>query len=71
MIDIWDQNWNVPTTTLDLTVASRCRRRAEVPRQTGASATYTPVVTTLRGYGYRLELGTPAGAPGVIPGTTP
>ena len=71
MTDVWDQNWNVPTTTLDLTRASGCRRRAEVPRQTGASATYTPVVTTLRGCGDRLELETPASAPGATSGATP
>ncbi len=65
MTNVWDQNWNVPTTTLDLTVVSPCRRRAEVPRQTGA------VVTTLRGCGDRLELGAPASAPGATSGATP
>ena len=67
MTNVWDLNWNVPTTTLDLTLASQCRRRTEVPRQIGVSATYTPVVTTLRGCGYQPELGTPASAPGTTP----
>ena len=71
MTDVWDQNWNIPHTTLDLTVATLCRRHADVPPHTGASAIDRPVVTTLRGCGYRLELGTPARAPGTNLGATP
>ncbi|MFE2145647.1 response regulator transcription factor [Streptomyces sp. NPDC059456] len=54
MAQVWDENWFGPTKTLDVTLASLRRRLA----QAGAEArppVEPPGITTLRGYGYRLE----------------
>lgn len=54
MAQVWDENWFGSTKTLDVTMAGL--RRA-LSRATGADL--APVITTLRGHGYRLEA--PAG----------
>ena len=50
MADVWDEHWHGPTKTLDVHIAAVRHRLAEHP---GA---HVPVITTLRGHGYRLEL---------------
>ncbi|GAA0895098.1 response regulator transcription factor [Streptomyces asiaticus] len=54
MAQVWDENWFGPTKTLDVTMSSLRRRL-----QAAASAVHAPValpaLTTLRGYGYRLD----------------
>ncbi|WP_029432331.1 response regulator transcription factor [Blastococcus sp. URHD0036] len=52
MRDVWDAHWFGSTKTLDVHVAAVRRRLADaVDGDPGA-----PVITTLRGHGYRLEL---------------
>ena len=52
MADVWDENWFGSTKTLDVHVASLRRQLEEVAEATSAR----PVeITTLRGFGYRLE----------------
>jgi DNA-binding response OmpR family regulator len=56
MADVWDEHWFGPTKTLDVHVgALRRRLAAHPPRQ-------VPVITTLRGHGYRLDP-PPSGGP--------
>ena len=50
MADVWDAHWFGSTKTLDVHVAAVRRKLAAGP--TGAEA---PLITTLRGHGYRLE----------------
>ena len=52
MSDVWDENWFGSTKTLDVHIASLRRRLSEVADVVG---TDPPVISTLRGYGYRLE----------------
>ena len=52
MADVWDENWFGSTKTLDVHVAAVRRRLAAAAAEAGCRV---PVVTTLRGYGYRLE----------------
>jgi DNA-binding response OmpR family regulator len=59
MNDVWDENWYGPTKTLDVTMASLRRRLADAAAQAGISHADAPVITTLRGHGYRLELSGP------------
>ncbi|RLK61994.1 response regulator transcription factor [Actinokineospora cianjurensis] len=47
MADVWDAHWYGSTKTLDVHVAALRRKLA--------AAGATPEITTLRGYGYRLE----------------
>lgn len=49
MADVWDEHWFGSTKTLDVHVAAVRRRLAE------HRADRLPVITTLRGHGYRLE----------------
>ncbi|MDQ1556288.1 MAG: hypothetical protein QOI02_1290 [Actinomycetota bacterium] len=58
MTDVWDANWFGSTKTLDVHVASVRRRLREAAgaRRGGAPLT-VPDITTLRGHGYRLDLG--------------
>ncbi|MFC5136752.1 response regulator transcription factor [Actinomycetospora rhizophila] len=58
MADVWDEHWHGPTRTLDVHVAA-LRRRLE-PMDTSVRA---PRITTLRGYGYRLDLPSTEGEP--------
>lgn len=50
MADVWDEHWFGSTKTLDVHVAAVRRRLA------GHQDGRVPVITTLRGHGYRLEL---------------
>jgi len=51
MADVWDEHWFGSTKTLDVHVAALRRKLAvDVP-----GAHRTPMITTLRGHGYRLE----------------
>ncbi len=52
MAAVWDENWFGSTKTLDVTMAALRRRLEEAA---GADAN-VPVITTLRGHGYRLEV---------------
>lgn len=50
MADVWDEHWFGPTKTLDVHVGTLRRRLADfAPHR-------VPVITTLRGHGYRLDL---------------
>ncbi|MGV8972879.1 MAG: response regulator transcription factor [Rhodoglobus sp.] len=48
MADVWDENWFGSTKTLDVHVAA-------VRRKLGGGQGSVPVITTVRGRGYRLE----------------
>jgi DNA-binding response OmpR family regulator len=52
MSDVWDENWFGSTKTLDVHIASLRRRLADVADEVGVNP---PTISTLRGYGYRLE----------------
>jgi DNA-binding response OmpR family regulator len=52
MAKVWDENWFGSTKTLDVTIASLRRRLESAATRFGASL---PVVSTLRGHGYRLD----------------
>jgi DNA-binding response OmpR family regulator len=56
MSDVWDENWYGSTKTLDVTMASLRRRLGEAAAHAGVAKAAAPVITTLRGHGYRLEL---------------
>jgi len=60
--DVWDENWYGSTKTLDVHVAALRKRIAS----SGATPDRLPVITTLRGHGYRLE--TPTPEPGLSAG---
>ncbi len=51
--DVWDENWFGSTKTLDVHIAALRRRLADAAR--GADS-MLPVIATLRGHGYRLDL---------------
>lgn len=50
MADVWDEHWYGSTKTLDVHIAAVRRHLA------GQRDARVPVITTLRGHGYRLEL---------------
>ncbi|HSV66772.1 MAG TPA: response regulator transcription factor [Mycobacteriales bacterium] len=52
MAEVWDENWCGSTKTLDVHVATLRRRLAGTAAVAGVDA---PSITTLRGYGYRLD----------------
>ena len=56
MAQVWDENWFGSTKTLDVTMAALRRRLADAV-QPGRQPTgpRAPIITTLRGHGYRLE----------------
>ncbi|MFG2666704.1 response regulator transcription factor [Streptomyces sp. NPDC048387] len=54
MAQVWDENWFGPTKTLDVTLASLRRRLAQGAAQAVPPAN-PPSISTLRGFGYRLE----------------
>jgi DNA-binding response OmpR family regulator len=56
MSDVWDAHWFGSTKTLDVHVAGLRRRIAETAAAAGAEV---PRIVTIRGHGYRLELGAP------------
>jgi DNA-binding response OmpR family regulator len=53
MADVWDINWFGSTKTLDVHVASLRSKLAAAARARGAGG--VPVLSTVRGHGYRLE----------------
>jgi DNA-binding response OmpR family regulator len=57
MADVWDENWFGSTKTLDVHMASLRRRLADAAAAQDPPA-HLPVITTLRGHGYRLEMPT-------------
>ncbi len=52
MARIWDENWHGSTKTLDVTVANL---RTSLGVAAEGVAAVMPTITTLRGYGYRLD----------------
>jgi DNA-binding response OmpR family regulator len=60
MAAVWDENWFGSTKTLDVTMAALRRRLEEATATSGLTEEQTPMITTLRGHGYRLE--TPSAA---------
>lgn len=56
MAEVWDVNWFGSTKTLDVTMVALRRALATATSRAG------PVITTLRGRGYRLEAADPPGA---------
>jgi DNA-binding response OmpR family regulator len=48
---VWDEHWFGSTKTLDVHVAALRRRLAEAEDHTTV-----PVIVTLRGHGYRLDV---------------
>jgi DNA-binding response OmpR family regulator len=55
MADVWDTNWFGSTKTLDVHVAAL---RAKLAAATGSEPVAVPLIATLRGHGYRLEMPT-------------
>jgi DNA-binding response OmpR family regulator len=53
MADVWDTNWFGSTKTLDVHVAAL---RAKLAAATGSEPMAVPLIATLRGHGYRLEM---------------
>jgi DNA-binding response OmpR family regulator len=56
MAAVWDENWFGSTKTLDVTMAALRQRLEQAHHRAGPHAPPMPVVTTLRGHGYRLDL---------------
>jgi DNA-binding response OmpR family regulator len=54
MSDVWDENWFGSTKTIDVHVAS-LRRKLQDAEAAAGTETNMPVLTTLRGHGYRLD----------------
>jgi DNA-binding response OmpR family regulator len=54
MADVWDENWFGSTKTLDVHVAALRQRLTEAAARTEPPAD-VPAITTLRGFGYRLD----------------
>jgi DNA-binding response OmpR family regulator len=57
MAQVWDENWFGSTKTLDVTMAALRRRLSEAVPPGEPTGSGLPTITTLRGHGYRLELG--------------
>jgi DNA-binding response OmpR family regulator len=55
MARVWDEHWFGPTKTLDVTMSSLRQRLDDAAAAAGLAARDVPVITTLRGHGYRLE----------------
>lgn len=55
MADVWDENWFGPTKTLDVHIGILRRKLAEAATRHSANPNAVPTITTLRGYGYRLD----------------
>ena len=55
MSEVWDENWYGPTKTLDVTMAALRRQLSDAAQDRHISDLALPTVTTLRGYGYRLD----------------
>lgn len=54
MSDVWDEHWYGPTKTLDVHVAA-LRHRLTAAAHAIEPPARTPAITTVRGYGYRLD----------------
>ena len=59
MADVWDEHWYGSTKTLDVHIGILRRKLEEAAARHGAAPDAAPGITTLRGYGYRLD--SPAG----------
>ena len=55
MSEVWDENWYGPTNTLDVTMAALRRQLSDAAQDHHISDLALPTITTLRGYGYRLD----------------
>jgi DNA-binding response OmpR family regulator len=55
MSEVWDENWYGPTKTLDVTMAALRRQLSDAAQDQHIPDLALPTVTTLRGYGYRLD----------------
>lgn len=55
MADVWDENWYGPTKTLDVHIGILRRKLADAAARYAADPAAAPTITTLRGYGYRLD----------------
>ncbi len=55
MAEVWDENWYGPTKTLDVHIGILRRKLADAAARYAATPDATPTITTLRGYGYRLD----------------
>jgi DNA-binding response OmpR family regulator len=55
MASVWDENWFGSTKTLDVTMAALRSALALTAQRQGIPESQVPVITTLRGHGYRLE----------------
>jgi DNA-binding response OmpR family regulator len=53
--DIWDENWYGSTKTLDVHIGILRRKLAAAAKLHGLNSAAAPQITTLRGYGYRLD----------------
>ncbi len=53
MAEVWDENWFGSTKTLDVTMAAL---RGRLATAATSADVCSPVITTLRGHGYRLEV---------------
>jgi DNA-binding response OmpR family regulator len=59
MADVWGQSWFGQTKTLDVHVAALRRKLGEATLSAGGSQP-VPEIVTLRGHGFRFEVGEPA-----------
>jgi DNA-binding response OmpR family regulator len=56
--DVWDENWFGSTKTLDVHIVSLRRKLADAASASGLEVSLAaPVIRTLRGHGYQLQLG--------------
>ena len=56
MAEVWDENWFGSTKTLDVTMAALRKRLAQAcPPENVPGRARVPLITTMRGHGYRLE----------------
>ncbi|MEZ0365175.1 response regulator transcription factor [Mycobacterium sp. pUA109] len=53
--DVWDENWYGSTKTLDVHIGILRRKLTAAATSHGADPAAAPQITTLRGYGYRLD----------------
>ncbi|GFG74980.1 response regulator transcription factor [Mycobacterium botniense] len=53
--EVWDENWYGSTKTLDVHIGILRKKLAAAAAQHGLDPAAAPQITTLRGYGYRLD----------------
>lgn len=56
MRQVWDEHWHGSTKTLDVTLAALRRQLTLTGQVHSAEVPPVPVITTLRGHGYRLDI---------------